>query len=197
MFETELTVVGNVATKPSRRLLSPSGAALTQFLLISRSRRYDKHQGDWVDGDRLALNVSCWREMSDHVVRSVKKGEPVIAYGRLTSYQSTDPVTGAKRTRYNLDARAVGHNLAHGFAVFEPAGRASAADALTGEAATWPGLDGPIDGAWGYQGRERPEFDRILQTAAQQEAPHGSTPGRLPDQARDETEEQREEAAMA
>ena len=166
MYETELTVVGNVATAPSRRRLSPSGTPLTEFLLISQSRRYDKQKGDWVDGDRLALNVSCWREMSEHVFRSVKKGEPVIAHGRLTSYQSTDPATGAKRTRYNLDARNVGHNLAHGFATFERIGR-SPNLAESPEGTPTP-FDGTIDGTWGYQQPERPEFDRILQTAPEQ-----------------------------
>ena len=53
---------------------------------------------------------------------SLKKGDPVIVYGRLrvNQYQATD---GTPRTSVEVDAHAVGHNLTRGLSALTRLGR--------------------------------------------------------------------------
>lgn len=91
MNDTYVTVVGNVVENP-RYLATASGAHLASFRLASTSRRYDRQEGRWRDGDTLFLNVACWRWLGDNVAASVKKGDPLVVSGRLRmrSYTGKD-----------------------------------------------------------------------------------------------------------
>ena len=140
MFNTPLTVIGNVADRPSRRRLQPSGVSLTNLTVMSSSRHLDRETGTWSDGDVLAVRVSCWRDLADRVFESVSRGDPVIVHGWFKGKGYTD-ATGAKRYSYDLEAKALGHNLSFGFASFEKAGKGS-----------------------GGQGPGVPELDRIVLT---------------------------------
>jgi len=115
MFDTLITVIGNVATKPSRRIL-PTGT-LTDFRIASTSRRYDKSTESWVDGDELFVKVSCWRALGDNVSESVQVGDPVIVRGRLYSRRITDGAA-AGRYIYEISAQSVGHDLTRGIGQF-------------------------------------------------------------------------------
>lgn len=129
MFDTQLTVIGNALRKPSRRRLQPSGVSLTQFPLRSTSRKFDRATGEWCDGDSLSIRISCWRDLADRVFESVSRGDPLIVHGKFSGREYLDS-QGAKRTSYELEAKAVGHNLSMGFATFERAGRGGSAEPL-------------------------------------------------------------------
>lgn len=117
MNDTYVTVVGNLVTQPELRRLESSGATLVNFRIGSTARRYDKDSGGWIDGNSLFVNVRCWRGLADNVSRSLYKGDPVVVTGRLYSreYQAED---GSRRMAYDLEATAVGHNLARGTSTF-------------------------------------------------------------------------------
>ncbi|MFD0560353.1 single-strand DNA-binding protein [Stackebrandtia endophytica] len=119
MFDTLITIIGNVATKPNRRALS--AGALTDFRMASTSRRYDKATESWVDGDELFLKVSCWRALADNVADSIRVGDPVIVRGRLYSRRITEG-TAAGRYVYEVSAQSVGHDLARGVGDFQRRG---------------------------------------------------------------------------
>lgn len=124
--DTYVTVVGNVVDDP-RYFVTASGAQLASFRLASTSRRFDRELGQWRDGDTLFLGVSCWRNLGDNVAGSVSKGDPVIAAGRLR-VRSYTTEQGHKRVVTEIDADAVGHNLARGVARFRKGGRSAAAE---------------------------------------------------------------------
>lgn len=118
MFDTYVTIVGNVLTKPEFRRMEKSGQILSTFRVASTARRYDKEQGRWTDGNSLRLRVSCWRNLAEGVGSSVVVGDPVIVVGRL---YTRDWLTEEKQPRvaYEMDAVAVGHDLSKGVGKFQ------------------------------------------------------------------------------
>ncbi|HEY8452776.1 MAG: single-stranded DNA-binding protein [Micromonosporaceae bacterium] len=120
MFDTYVTVVGNVLHPPEMRRTSNTGAIVTTFKIASTARRLDRETGRWVDGNSLRVRVTCWRSLALNVRQSVTVGDPVIVTGRLFTRDWEDE-QGARRTSYELEAVAVGHDLSRGRAVFERA----------------------------------------------------------------------------
>ncbi|GAA0614888.1 hypothetical protein GCM10010174_35730 [Kutzneria viridogrisea] len=109
MFETVITVVGNV-TRDLVERTTMEGVKVVNFGVISTERRYVKDTAQWVDGERIYFQVTCWRKLAVGVLESLKKGDPVVVTGRV--YQERYQVNGEERTQLRLDASAVGPNLA-------------------------------------------------------------------------------------
>lgn len=111
--ETYVSVNGRIVTEPERRELADGGETLG-FLVISTERRFDKQTGEWVDGRRFSVWVTCWRKLARNVGLSLRKGDDVMISGRLRTREYED---GGK-TRYTteLDAYAAGPNLARAIA---------------------------------------------------------------------------------
>lgn len=118
MYDTHVTIVGNVLHEPQWRRTTNTGVLVTTFKIASTSRRLNKDTGQWVDGNSLRVRVNCWRSLASNVKNSVTRGDPLIVTGRLFTRDWEDE-NGIKRTLYELDAAAVGHDLSRGRAVFE------------------------------------------------------------------------------
>jgi single-strand DNA-binding protein len=117
MFDTAITMIGNVLTAPEWRLTSNTGTYVMTFRFASTSRRFDRATGRWVDGDSLRVRVACWRTLGRNASDSIQLGDPLIICGRLYSRDWVDSEDN-KRTSYELDAISVGHDLARGVAKF-------------------------------------------------------------------------------
>ncbi|MBE1484554.1 single-stranded DNA-binding protein [Plantactinospora soyae] len=113
MFDTHVTIVGNVLTAPEWRRTSQSGTLVANFKVASTARRLDRESGRWVDGNSLRVRVNCWRKLAEGVASSVMVGDPVVVVGRMYTRDWTDDA-GNHRTMYELEAVAVGHDLARG-----------------------------------------------------------------------------------
>lgn len=113
MFDTYVTIVGNVLSAPESRRTTRTGVTVTNFKIASTSRRFDRATETWVDGDSLRVKVACWRRLGEHVGASLAQGDPVIVTGRLHT-REYETETGEKRISYELEADAVGHDLARG-----------------------------------------------------------------------------------
>jgi single-strand DNA-binding protein len=109
MFDTRVTVVGNLVAEP-RLTFTKDGHAVASFRLASTPRRFDRVAGEWKDGDTMFTNVTCWRALAENVITSLKKGTSVIVLGRLSvrPYETKD---GDKRLSVDIDALAVGPDL--------------------------------------------------------------------------------------
>ncbi len=118
MFDTTVCLVGNVMTAPEWRRTTVTGTYVATFRFASTSRRFDKENGRWVDGDSLRVKVACWRTIGQNVMQSVNVGDPLVIYGRLYSRDWLD-AEQQRRTSYELDAIAIGHDLARGIGTFE------------------------------------------------------------------------------
>lgn len=99
-----------------RRRRTKNGHEVTNFRIASTSRRFDREQEKFIDNATLFVNVTCWRQMGVNVDQSIKKGQPVVVYGRYTMREYT--VEEQVRTSYELEAIAVGHDLSRGISQF-------------------------------------------------------------------------------
>jgi single-strand DNA-binding protein len=119
--ETSVTVVGNLVDDPRLRS-TDAGVDVASFRVASTSRRYDRESRRWVDSASLFLSVSCWRTLAGNAVASLRKGDPVVVTGRLST--RTWEKDGQVRSSCELEAVAVGPDLARGTAVFRRSPRA-------------------------------------------------------------------------
>jgi single-strand DNA-binding protein len=117
MFDTAVTLIGNVMTAPEWRRTSQTGTYVVTFRFASTSRRYDRATSRWVDGDSLRIKVACWRKLGENVFESVQLGDPLVIHGRMYSRDWTD-TEERRHTSYELDAVAVGHDMSRGVAKF-------------------------------------------------------------------------------
>jgi len=117
MFDTAVTLIGNVMTAPEWRRTAQTGTYVVTFRFASTSRRYDRASSRWVDGDSLRIKVACWRKLGENVFESVQLGDPLVIHGRMYSRDWTD-ADERRHTSYELDAVSVGHDLSRGVAKF-------------------------------------------------------------------------------
>lgn len=109
VYETFVTVVGNVVTTPVRRDIG-NGEHVVTMRIASNPRRLDYGTGEWLENGAMFVTVTCWRRLGAGVEPSLRRGDPVIAYGQLRSYEYTTRDGGSRRD-LELRAYAVGPDL--------------------------------------------------------------------------------------
>jgi len=115
MNETYVTVSGNVVGDPVVRATRANVPFVT-FRLASNVRRPDFKTGEYIDAGTNFLNVTAFRALGVNLSNSLKKGEPVIVYGRMRINQW---VNGDRSgTSVEIDAYNVGHDLSWGQTTF-------------------------------------------------------------------------------
>ena len=107
--ETIITVVGNLTADPELRF-TPSGAAVSNFVIASTPRFFDRQSNEFKDGETLFVRCSLWREAAENAAESLTKGTRVIAQGRLKA-RSFETKEGEKRTSWELDVDEIGPSL--------------------------------------------------------------------------------------
>jgi single-strand DNA-binding protein len=145
--ETTVTVVGNLVDDPKLRT-TESGLDVAGFRIASTARRFDAQTGRHVDAGSLFLSVTCWRSLAGNVAQSLRKGDPVLVTGKLST--RTFEKDGQSRSVVEMEAFAVGPDLARGTAVFRRTPRGAAADA-----GGRPGAGSPEPAPDGAEGPER------------------------------------------
>ena len=135
----DLTLVGWVGSDV-RHFNAPGTVPFTSFRMASTRRWFDRREGAWRDGRTEWFTVKIWRSGALNVAESLRKGDPVVVHGRLSTeeWQADD----GPRTSLVVEASAVGHDLTFGTSRFARTVTAGA-DAGEGE----PGADGraPVD----------------------------------------------------
>lgn len=106
--QTTTTIVGRLASDPNHKL-TMNDVDVTHFRLASNERRYDRQANQWVNGDQLFIDVTCWRRLAFNVKACLAKGDPVVVHGRL--YTSEYEVDGKRRSETRLEAQSVGPDL--------------------------------------------------------------------------------------
>lgn len=78
-----VTMVGRAATNPT---VSNGGKGdRVAFRIISTERRLDEATQTWVDGDEYSTNVVCWRQLGLAVLALVRKGDPLVVKGKIST----------------------------------------------------------------------------------------------------------------
>jgi single-strand DNA-binding protein len=120
MNETYVTVSGNVVGDPVVRATRANVPFVT-FRVASNVRRVDFKTGDYIDAGTNFVNVTAFRSLGVNLSNSLRKGEPVIVYGRMRINQW---VNGERSgTTVEIDAYNVGHDLSWGQATFHKVAR--------------------------------------------------------------------------
>jgi single-strand DNA-binding protein len=116
MNESFVTVVGNVVSDPISRP-TKVGRPFASLRIASTTRRWDPEKRAFVDGSTNFLNVVAFNALAANVMTSVKKGHPVVVYGRLRVNQ-WETEKGEPRTSAEIDAYTIGHDLTRGQVAF-------------------------------------------------------------------------------
>ncbi|MFS0899192.1 single-stranded DNA-binding protein [Mycolicibacterium litorale] len=107
MFETPITVVGNIVNNPYRQRVGDQ--EVMRFRMASNSRRRTT-EGGWEPGNSLFVSVSCWGKLVTGVGASLGKGDAVIVVGHVHTSEYDDR-EGVRRTSVEVRATAVGPDL--------------------------------------------------------------------------------------
>jgi single-strand DNA-binding protein len=114
MNETIVCAVGNVATQPVYRELATGPSA--RFRLAVTSRYLDRGKNEWTDGHTNFFTVWANRQLATNAAGSLNVGDPVVVQGRLKV--RSDVREGQSWTSADIDATAIGHDLARGTSAF-------------------------------------------------------------------------------
>ena len=162
--ETIITVVGNLTADPEIRF-TPSGAAVSNFVIASTPRFFDRQANGWKDGETLFVRCSLWREAAENAAESLTKGTRVIAQGRLKA-RSFQTKEGENRTSWELDVDEIGPSLRFATANIQRQGRGGGGGGFSGGAAAGGGFGGgdsfngggaaQSSGGWGNDGGADP-----------------------------------------
>lgn len=116
MKEIRSTVVGNATDNPREKQF-PNGDISAMVRIAVNSRYFDSSINDYSDRKTEFVNVYARRQLARNVIASVKKGQPLVATGRL----GTSEWTGDDGRTYHsltLTAETIGHDLTFGTAEF-------------------------------------------------------------------------------
>ncbi|MDF3144000.1 MULTISPECIES: single-stranded DNA-binding protein [unclassified Streptomyces] len=114
MNETTICAVGNVATQPVYRELATGPSA--RFRLAVTARYLDRGKNEWTDGHTNFFTVWANRQLATNAAGSLNVGDPVVVQGRLKV--RSDVREGQSWTSADIDAVAIGHDLARGTSAF-------------------------------------------------------------------------------
>lgn len=161
--ELTLTLVGWLGTDPKHYPGTPAapgapGAVaatgnastpFTTFRIASTRRWFDRERGLWVDGRTEWFTVKAWRGAARNVAESLRKGDPVLVHGRLST-EEWSTADGESRTSLVLDAIAIGPDLAYGTARYARTVHTAGSDPQDGAEGTPTGttdVDGTLSDA--------------------------------------------------
>ncbi|MFD7312264.1 single-stranded DNA-binding protein [Promicromonospora sp. NPDC059942] len=110
MNDVTVTVSGFAGNSPA--LHTGTGKPFAMFRVAS-TRRYVNDAGEWTDGATLWFTVKAWRTAAVNLVRSVRKGDPVVVTGRLEMDEWAGP-EGEPRSGLVIAATGVGVDATRG-----------------------------------------------------------------------------------
>ncbi|MFE0509619.1 single-stranded DNA-binding protein [Streptomyces sp. NPDC058964] len=148
MNETMVCAVGNVATQPVYRELAAGPSA--RFRMAVTSRYWDREKNAWTDGHTNFFTVWANRQLAVNTAASLNVGDPVVVQGRLRV--RTETREGQQnRLSADIDAVAIGHDLARGTSAFRRTAKPESAPASPRPEPNWETPAGDSTDAVGQQ----------------------------------------------
>ena len=102
-FDNTVTLVGNMTRDPELRYTA-NGVPVASFgLAWNRKDKDDQDIASFFD-------VTCWRDLAEHVAESLGKGTRVVVYGRIEqdTWENSD---GEKRSKVKVVAEEIAPSL--------------------------------------------------------------------------------------
>ena len=112
-------LAGYLAQEPNFKKVA-GDVSSAKLRIAYTARRQNRETGEWSDGATTFVNVQCWRRLADNVTTCLRKGEPVLVFGRLRIRRYQDG-EGRSRIAVEIEASSVGHDLTRGVAHFSRA----------------------------------------------------------------------------
>lgn len=135
----QTTIVGNTTADVELRFTS-NGTAVASFTVASTEKVFNKQTDQWVDGKKLFLRCTAWREMAENIAESVSKGTRVVVTGKIAS-REFETREGEKRTVIELEVDEIGPSLRYATATVNKANRGGGGSSRT--------TTKPADDPWG------------------------------------------------
>ena len=112
----QISIAGLVATTP-RHLITQDGLPITSFRLASSTRRFDRSQNKWIDGETNWYTITAFRTLAINTSTSVDKGDRIMLTGKL---RVRDWDNGERSgTSVEVEATSLGHDLSWGESTFK------------------------------------------------------------------------------
>jgi len=137
-----ITLTGLVATTP-RHIVTSEGLAISSFRLASTQRRFDRSSERWIDGETNWYTITAFRQLAMNVAASITKGQRIVVAGRL---RIREWETGERAgTTIEIEAEALGHDLAWGTSAFTRSISSSAVPTAEESASVVAAPDAPAE----------------------------------------------------
>ena len=102
-FDNTVTLVGNMTRDPELRYTA-NGVPVASFgLAWNRKDKDDQDIASFFD-------VTCWRDLAEHVAESLGKGTRVVVYGRIEQ-DTWEHSAGEKRSKVKVVAEEIAPSL--------------------------------------------------------------------------------------
>lgn len=106
-MSNHVTITGRLGQDIELRFTN-GGKAVANFAVADTPRRLNRDTQQWEDaGETLWLRCSLWGAKAEALNETARKGDLVIATGRLEARSWDDKETGAKRTVIEMSAQEV------------------------------------------------------------------------------------------
>ena len=102
-FDNTVTLVGNMTRDPELRYTANGVPVASYGLAWNRKDKDDQDIASFFD-------VTCWRDLAEHVAESLGKGTRVVVYGRIEqdTWENSD---GEKRSKVKVVAEEIAPSL--------------------------------------------------------------------------------------
>ncbi|MFC0673455.1 single-stranded DNA-binding protein [Brachybacterium hainanense] len=119
MKEIHTTLQGNACSDPV--IMRGGEEPFSVKVRMAVNTRYFNHRtNEFEDRKPEYFTVYTRRKLARHVLGSVKKGQPLIVTGRLSTHEWTDD-QGREHSQLAVQAEAIGHDLLFGTTAFSKA----------------------------------------------------------------------------
>ncbi len=153
-----ITITGRVGTEPTV-ITTGEGVMIHKFRLVSKQGWFDRKKQLWAEGSPNWYTVTSFRHLAENVQHSVRKGDLVVVTGKLRVREwERDERRGID---VEVEADAIGHDLAWGRSVFTYVARNGAGTGAMGDQA------GPGGDAWASSQETEISGEGVAVAAAQ------------------------------
>jgi single-strand DNA-binding protein len=136
--EAHVSLAGYVVGEPRYLKVGQGQVPKLTVRVCWTTRRWDSATGGFVDGNTSFVDVICWRQLAENASTCLRRGDCVVAKGRLDirSFTGRD---GQRRTVVEVEASALGPDLSRGVVagyrrIWSPAGRTAERHEVAGQA---------------------------------------------------------------
>lgn len=149
MQQATAIITGFVGTDPIAR--GANGLTVSTFRVASTRSYFHRERNTWVDCPTTWITVKAFRNLSDNVQSSIRKGDAVLVVGYLVTEQWRTE-QGENRTTITLEATNIGHDINHGITSLRKVERREPVTPQTGADAPQASATGVVTGADPFAG---------------------------------------------